>query len=427
MPLLEILKQTLAALWAQKLRSFLTMFGIVWGITSVILLVGLGIGFNRDQAERMKGLGTDIAIIWGGKTGAQAGGYAAGREIRLEAEDADAIKQQCLLVKAVSPEISHNVAEVSQYNAANASVHGIWPEYQDFRNIHVDAGRAITAEDEDSQARVAILGDKIRQQLFPGKPALNQMLALNGIPYTVIGLLPMKKQNSSYGGRDFDMIFVPFSSMERDMPPVAHVAADVAVDPNAGIERGHINNLVVQPADPKKHVEAMAEVYRVLGERHHFNADDKEALEVWDTLQGAELTAHIFSAMTWFFGVVAVLTLALGGIGVMNIMLIAVTERTREIGVRKALGATAKDIQRQFLAESAIITLISGAVGLGLGIGTCVAMQYIPLPDFVPHPVISVAAITASLITLALITLFAGTYPARRARDLSPIECLRSE
>jgi putative ABC transport system permease protein len=177
----------------------------------------------------------------------------------------------------------------------------------------------------------------------------------------------------------------------------------------------------------KVHEAAMAEVYRVMGERHHFNADDKEALEVWDTLKGAELTAHIFAAMTWFFGVVAVLTLALGGIGVMNIMLIAVTERTREIGVRKALGATAKDIQRQFLAESAIITLLSGGVGLGLGIGTCVLMQYIPLPEFVPHPVISVAAITASLVTLAMITLFAGTYPARRARDLSPMECLRSE
>jgi putative ABC transport system permease protein len=165
MPLLEILKQTLAALWAQKLRSFLTMFGIIWGITSVILLVGLGIGFNREQHERMKGLGTDIAIIWGGKTGAQAGGYAAGREIRLQAEDADAIKQQCLLIKSVSPEISHNVAEVSQYNAANASVHGVWPEYQQFRNLHVNAGRQISDEDESSEARVAILGDKIRQQL----------------------------------------------------------------------------------------------------------------------------------------------------------------------------------------------------------------------------------------------------------------------
>lgn len=427
MPFIEILKQTLAALWSQKLRSFLTMFGIVWGITSVILLVGLGIGFNRDQKQRMHGLGIDIAIIWGGKTGAQAGGYAAGREVRLLAEDADAIKQQCILIKGVSPELSHNVAEVSQYNAANASVHGVWPEYQEFRNLHVAEGRQLTDEDERGGARVALLGDKIRQQLFPGKAALNQTLMLNGIPYTVVGLLPDKKQNGSYGGRDFDLIFVPFSAMERDLPPVQQAAQQVAVDPNAGYERGQINNLVVQPVNPASHEAALREVYRVLGERHHFNADDKEALEIWDTLEGAELSDHIFGAMTWFFGVVAVLTLALGGIGVMNIMLIAVTERTREIGVRKALGARDKDIERQFLAESAIITLMSGGAGLLLGVGTCIAAQHIPLPDFVPHPVISTAAITASLATLALITVFAGTYPARRARELSPMDCLRTE
>jgi putative ABC transport system permease protein len=427
MPIFEILKQTLSALWSQKLRSFLTMFGIVWGITSVILLVGLGIGFNRDQRERMKGLGTDIAIIWGGKTGAQAGGYAAGREVRLNAGDADAIRQQCLRIKGVSPELSHDVAEVSQFNAANATVHGIWPQYQDFRNLHVDAGRQISNEDEDTQARVALLGSKIRQQLFPGKPALDQMLSLNGIPYTVIGLLPEKKQNGSYGDRDFNLIFIPFSSMERDLPPTAHLANEIAVDPNAGLERGFINNLVVQPENASQHEAALREVYEVLGERHHFNADDKEALEVWDTLEGAELTDHIFGAMTWFFGVVAVLTLALGGIGVMNIMLIAVTERTREIGVRKALGARSRDIERQFLAESAIITLLSGGVGLALGIGVCLAMQYIPMPDFVPHPVVSAVAVISSLVTLALITVFAGTYPARRARELSPMECLRTE
>jgi len=427
MPLFEILKQTLAALWAQKLRSFLTMFGIVWGITSVILLVGLGIGFNRDQRERMKGLGTDIAIIWGGKTGAQAGGYAAGREVRLNVGDAEAIRQQCLLIKAVSPELSHNVAEVSQYNAANATVHGIWPEYQDFRNLHVNAGRQLSVEDETTQARVALLGSKIRQQLFPGKPALGQTLALNGIPYTVVGLLPEKQQNGSYGDRDFNLIFIPFSSMERDLPPIAHIATEAAVDPDAGFERGHINNLVVQPVDPAQHEAALREIYQVLGERHHFNADDKEALSIWDTLEGAEMTDRIFGAMTLFFGVVAVLTLALGGIGVMNIMLVAVTERTREIGIRKALGARSRDIERQFLAESAIITLLSGGAGLALGIGVCVAARYIPLPDFVPHPVVSAAAVISSLITLALITVFAGTYPARRARDLSPMECLRTE
>jgi putative ABC transport system permease protein len=427
MPLLEILKQTLSALWSQKLRSFLTMFGIVWGITSVILLVGLGIGFNRDQRDRMKGLGTDIAIVWGGKTGAQAGGYAAGREIRLKADDADAILRQCLLVKAASPELSHNVVEVSQYNAANATVHGVWPQYQDFRNIHVASGRQLSDEDEATQARVALLGDKIRQQLFPGKAALNQTLSLNGIPYTVVGLLPDKKQNGSYGDRDVNLIFIPFSSMERDLPPIAHAATEAAVDPNGGLERGHINNLVFQPRDPSQHEAALREVYQVLGERHHFDPTDKEALEIWDTLQGAELTDHIFGAMTWFFGVVAVLTLALGGIGVMNIMLIAVTERTREIGIRKALGARARDIERQFLAESAIITLLSGGAGLVLGIGICLAMRFIPLPDFVPHPVVSTTAVVSSLVTLALITVFAGTYPARRARDLSPMECLRTE
>src|SRR5256885_1953825 len=153
MPIREILKQTLAALWATKLRSFLTMFGIVWGITSVILLVGLGIGFSKDQHERMKGLGTDIAIIWGGKTGAQAGGYVAGRDIRLEYGDALAIRDQSALVQHVSPEINRTVNEVSQYNAANRAVRGVWPEYQAFRSIKVSEGRLMTERDEADGAR----------------------------------------------------------------------------------------------------------------------------------------------------------------------------------------------------------------------------------------------------------------------------------
>jgi putative ABC transport system permease protein len=425
MPLIEIMKQTLAALWANKLRSFLTMFGIVWGITSVILLVGLGIGFNADQKERMQGLGTDIAIVWGGKTGAPYGGYAAGRQIDLNLQDAYAIRDHCLLIKSVSPELSHSVAEVSAYNAANAAVHGVWPEYQQFRNIKVDSGRLMTQRDEDTSARVVVMGAKIRDQLFPGQPSVGQTLQIGGMPYTVIGIIAQKKQNSSYGGRDQDMLFVPFSSMAKDFPPSTQATT---TDPSAtGVERGWINNLVAQPASPDVHEAAVKEIYETLGERHHFNADDKEALFVWDTLKGAELTARIFGVMTWFFGVVALLTLCLGGIGVMNIMLVAVTERTREIGIRKALGARARDIQLQFFAESVVITLLSGSVGLALGITICVLAKYVPLPDFVPHPVVSPIAVIASLFTLALITLTAGTYPARKARDLSPMECLRTD
>ncbi|MEO6804258.1 MAG: ABC transporter permease [Granulicella sp.] len=429
MPLRELLIQTLSALWATKLRSFLTMFGIVWGITSVILLVGLGIGFRVDQRERLKSIGTDIAIIFPGKTGAQAGGYAAGRQIRLMLDDAIAIRDRASLIKTVSPEVIRTVSEVSEWNAASRPVRGVWPDYQTFRSLTVDQGRLFRAEDESNAERVILLGADANRQLFPGKKVIGESLMVAGYRYRVIGVLSKKKQNGSYGsGPDNTQLFVPYSSMARDFPPGADKPKD-ADHPVAipGTLRGTITDIVVQPISPELHEKALAQVQRILAERHHYDPADKEAVWIWDTLASAKFTDRIFAVMTLFFGIVAVLTLALGGIGVMNIMLVAVTERTREIGVRKALGAKASDIRRQFLVESAIITLVSGGAGLALGVGICLVMHYLPLPDFVPHPVISVAAVLASLTTLALITLLAGTYPAMRAAGLSPMECLRTE
>ena len=417
MPIREIIKQTLAALWETKLRSFLTMFGIVWGITSVILLVGLGIGFSIDQHKRMAGLGTDIAICFGGKTAMPSGGYAAGRDIRLNVSDAQAIRDLAPLVKNVSPEIRSTVAEVSQWNAASRAVRGIWPAYQNFRSLTVDQGRLMNDDDQAQGSRVVILGSDSNRQLYPGKPVIGQTLMIAGYPYIVIGVMPDKKQNGSYGsGPDNSQLFVPFNAMERDFPPTS-----------PGFTIGTVSNIVVQPISAKLHEATLRQVRAVLGARHHFEPDDLDALWVWDTLEGAQFTDNIFHAMTIFFAAVALLTLALGGIGVMNIMLVAVTERTREIGIRKALGATSVDIRRQFLIESAIITLFSGAIGLICGVGACIALSTLPLPDFVPHPVVSTAAVTASLLTLALITLSAGTYPALRAANLTPIECLRAD
>jgi putative ABC transport system permease protein len=418
MPLIEIFKQTLTALWENKLRSFLTMFGIVWGITSVIVLVGLGIGFNLDQKQRLRTIGTDIAILFAGKTGAQAGGYAAGRDIHLTVADAIAIQQRATLVKTVSPELRRTVSEVSQWNASSRPVRGVWPEYQRFRSLEVEQGRLMSAQDEANGERVILLGADANRQLYPGKPVIGQTLMVNGYDYTVIGVLKKKKQNGSYGsGPDNTQLFVPFSSMSRDMP----------LPEKPGIVQGMVSNIVIEPISPDVHEQAVRQVYKILAEQHHFDPDDKEALWVWDTLQGAKFTERIFATMTLFFGAVALLTLALGGIGVMNIMLVAVTERTREIGVRKALGATARDIRRQFLVESAIITIVSGVTGLLAGIGICLALQLLPMPDFIPHPAISPTAIIASLTTLTIITLFAGTYPALRAANLSPMECLRTE
>lgn len=417
MPIFEIFKQTISALWDTKLRSFLTMFGIIWGISSVILLVGLGIGFGIDQRNHLKSIGTDIAICFGGKTAMPYEGYAAGRDIPLTLGDAVAIRDGAPLVKHVSPELRRTVSEVSRWNAASRAIRGVWPEYQDFRSLHIEQGRLMSTEDEDNGARVVILGADANRQLFPGKPAIGESLSIAGYPYTVVGVLVSKQQNGSYGsGPDNTQLFVPFSAMERDFPP-----------DDKGDFPGIVSNIVVQPVSAPLHVAALREVRQILGERHHFDPTDLDAVWAWDTLEGAQFLDNIFRVMTLFFAAVALLTLALGGIGVMNIMLVAVSERTREIGVRKALGATAVDIRRQFLAESAIITLVSGALGLLCGIGIIVMLRLLPLPEFLPHPVISATAIISSLVTLAAITVTAGTYPALRAAKLTPIECLRTE
>jgi len=390
----------------------------VWGIASVILLVGLSKGFNQDQRERMRSLGIDLAIVWGGRTSAQAGGLAAGREIRLSISDALLIQKECYLIKSLSPELRRDVPEVSPYNSANRAVRGVWPDYQRFRSLTVGEGRLMTDEDEQEARRVAVLGFDSRQQLFPGKPAVGATLMMKGVPYTVIGVLAKKKQNSSYGsGPDNTQLFVPYSAMARDFSPTRW----------PWMTKGWINNLVLEVADPERHEEAMGQVYRVLGRVHHFDPDDKDALFVWDTMRGARFVQRIFEVMTIFFGAVAVMTLSLGGIGVMNIMLVSVTERTREIGVRKAIGATRDDILRQFFAESALLTLVSGAIGLGLGIGVSMLMGAIPRPPFIPQPIISPASLVVSSLTLSLITIFGGMYPAGRAAELDPVEALRYE
>jgi putative ABC transport system permease protein len=413
----EIFRQAFATFRAHKMRTFLTMFGIVWGIASVILLVGLGRGFTVDQKKHMETLGKDLVIVWGGRTSSQVGGLAAGREITLIIDDARLIRDECYLVKNVSPEMRRQIPEVSPFNSANRGVVGMWPAYQDFRSLKLESGRLITDEDEREARRVVVLGSAARQQLFSGQPAVGSMISIKGIPYAVVGVLEKKKQNSNYSGPDNDYLFAPYSSVARDFPPPQ----------KPGIVKGYLDDIVFQVADPETHDDAVQQVRRVLGRVHHFDATDKDALFIWDTMEGAKLLENIFAVVTLFFGCVAIVTLCLGGIGVMNIMLVSVTERTREIGVRKAVGATSGDILRQFFAESALLTVASGGLGLAFGIGACVALGQLPLPDFVPHPIISVISVVLSILTLSLITLTAGMYPAQRAAEMTPVESLRYE
>jgi putative ABC transport system permease protein len=193
------------------------------------------------------------------------------------------------------------------------------------------------------------------------------------------------------------------------------------------VERGYLDDIVFEVVNPEEHEEAVLQVRRTIARVRHFDPLDKDALFIWDTMDGAKQLAKVFGVVTLFFGCVAIVTLCLGGIGVMNIMLVSVTERTREIGTRKAMGATKRDILRQFFAESAMLTIVSGILGFAFGIGTCRALQALPLPDFVPHPIVSPISIIASILTLSLITVTAGMYPAQRAADMTPVESLRYE
>jgi putative ABC transport system permease protein len=413
----EILRETFATFRAHKMRIFLTMFGIVWGIASVILLVGLGRGFSVDQKKHMETLGKDLVIVWGGRTSSQIGGLAAGREVHLVVDDARLIRDECYMIKTVSPELRREIPEVSQYNSANRGVVGMWPSYQDFRSLILKEGRLITDQDERESRRVVILGDAARKQLFSGQPAVGAQLTIKGVPYTVVGVLQEKKQNSNYSGPDNDFLYAPYSAVARDFPPPE----------KPGVIRGSLDDIVFEVADPEGHEHAVAQVRAALGRMHHFEATDKDALFIWDTMDGAKLLENIFNVVTFFFACVAIVTLCLGGIGVMNIMLVSVTERTREIGVRKAIGATRRDILRQFFAESAILTAVSGGLGLTFGVSICIAMAVIPLPDFVPHPIISPISIMVSLLTLSVITVTAGMDPAQRAAEMPPVESLRYE
>jgi putative ABC transport system permease protein len=419
MTLREILRQALATFRAHKLRTFLTMFGLVWGIASVILLVGLGRGFIVDQKKHMESLGKDLVIVWGGRTSAQVGGRAAGREIHLNFDDARLIRDECYLVKNVSPELRRTIPEVSQFNSANRGVVGMWPSYQEFRSLKVSEGRLLTDDDEREGRRVLVLGSKAYRQLYPGQPAIGATVLVKSVPYSVVGVLKEKKQNSNYSGPDNDYLFAPYSAVSRDFPPPEK--------PGAGITKGYLDDIVFEVVDPEEHEEAVLQVRRTLGRVRHFDPQDKDALFIWDTMDGAKQLAKIFGVVTFFFGCVAIVTLCLGGIGVMNIMLVSVTERTREIGTRKAMGATKRDILRQFFAESAMLTVVSGLLGLGLGVGTCVLIRAVPLPDFVPHPIVSPISIVLSILTLSLITVTAGMYPAQRAADMTPVESLRYE
>ncbi|MCX6550693.1 MAG: ABC transporter permease [Acidobacteria bacterium] len=434
----DLLSQTWENLRANKLRSFLTMFGIVWGVISFLLLSALGEGFARGNQKVLAELGKNIVIIRNGRTSLQAGGARAGRVVRLTMDDLRALQRESKLIEHISPELLRGGLKAkSAYNASAAQISGIWPVYQYMRTIEVDRGRPISEEDCRDVRRVVVMGFDASKQLFADRDPVGSQITINALPYTVIGRVRKKQQDSNYTGQDDGRLFLPYETTRKDFPL-----------PGALNTPDHLSTIIAAPypwvsdeirriIDREKNVRAVfgmsargpveEEVRRILSGPHAFDPQDPEAISFWNTAVEAVMFDKMIAGMDEFFLAVAVVTLLLGGIGVMNIMLVAVRERTREIGVRKALGATSRSIQWQFFAEGLLLTGVSGVIGFVIGYGLCGLVNLAPMPERFTGMMVTWQRGMFAVAVLTAIGIAASTYPARRAANLAPIEALRYE
>jgi putative ABC transport system permease protein len=417
MDLRDLISDVFRTLWSHKLRTFLTMFGIAWGIVSIVLMVAAGEGLRKGQEEQTRNLGKDIMIVFHGRTSMQAGGTRAGQIVRWEDADVQAVQSQAPDCQYAIPELEQeDVRTHSNYNNAAFLVTGSYPEFGDIRSLNVGSGRFYNWDDETAARRVAFLGTDAAKQLFPeGRNPLGESVYLNDIPFLVIGVMAKKKQDSSYDGWDVNKVFVPFSAMKRDFPDKPPATART------------FDMLLVTPKSVEHHEACKREVRVALARMHHYDPLDKEACPIWDTVQEAKAFTQMTDGMKYFLGAVGFVTLFLGGIGVMNVMMVAVRERTREIGVRKALGAPAHAILKQFFIEAMIIALVSGGIGMGIAYGLCWLVNLMPMPDFFAGLIPTWTSGVLACAMLGAIAVLSALYPARRAASIDPIEALRFE
>ncbi len=412
--ILDTFAQIFRTLWAHKLRSFLTMFGIAWGVGSLLLLVGLGEGFRSGNQRELAQYGKNIMFIFPGRAPAVRGNMSSARNYLLTYQDYADIAAQAPHVLTASPVlVRSDVRAVSEFASANGELAGVEPQFNLIRYLPLKQGRWLDPLDESQRRNVIVLGDELVKNLFPGRPAIGSTIILNDIRFEVIGTVERvgRGDDNSTNMRGY----IPF-----------HVMASLFPLKGENHENS-ISFINYQPDTTEDHLLAQDEVRKIVARNHGFDYHDKDAFELWDTIQNSKAMGSIFDAMNMFLGAVGMVTLALGAIGVINIMLVTVTERTREIGLRMALGATRRNILAHFFLEGVLITLFSGLIGMGFAAALMALLNLQPgQGGFDPPRLVASTAILA-IGSLTVAGVIAGLYPARKAASLQPVEALRQE
>jgi len=404
-----ILGQTLDDLRRQRLRTILTVLGITWGTTAVITLLAFGVGLERQMTVNAMGLGDGIVIVWGNRTTLPHRGFPEGRPIRLVEADADLLAREVSEIGIVTPEYGRWGRQVSVGDRrTEVYLTGVRADYGEIRNVFAEeGGRFLNERDVTGQRRVIVLGDEVKRLLFGDEDAVGREVMVGRSPFTVVGIMAKKSQNSSYSARDQDRAFIPITTY-RTMEGSRNV-----------------NNLLFQPIDPELSGAAIDRVKEVLGRKYAFSPADPNALNIWDTNEMMTMFKYIFIGFNAFLGIVGSFTLVVGGVGVANIMFVVVQERTREFGIRRALGALRRDILNQVLLEAFLIVAVGAVLGFALSLGLARVGAMLPIEEFVGVPTIStlVTGVTVGLLTVVALT--AGFLPARKAARLDPADAIR--
>src|SRR5438067_8173871 len=417
--LTEIIREAWIALRRNYTRSLLTMLGIVWGIATVTLLIAYGSSFRQILVNGFDAFGKSVVICWPQQTSEQPGGQRAGKKVVFQQEDVDMVKQTAPLVKYACREtVKRPGIAYGDRMVGTAAIRGVCPEYGEMRNEVPSEGRWISASDDLERRRVAFLGGHVREQLFSGRPAVGETVQIGGVRFTVIGVMAKKIQLSNYFSSDDDSVWIPFAT-----------AGDLWNTREAQV-------MVFAPIAPQIEKRAMEQVLAAVATRQQFSPTDKKAIQMFGRDEFRPVIDALTIGLQVLLTFIGTLTLGIGGIGVMNIMLVSVDERIREIGLRRALGARKRHIKLQFLAETLLIMLLGGAIGVLLSYAIAAAVGTLPLmgPLFEDesgkadiHLKISTATVMLSSLVLLAVGVVSGLVPALRASRLDPVEALRYE